>query len=91
MKAKAKQSRANEVQFELKYCERCGGLWLRPVGGGQIYCARCGREMAQLPPASREPDTAQLPRGPRWDGSDGDFEGGEEDEKVDLDGMGGLV
>jgi hypothetical protein len=32
---------ANQTQLELKYCERCGGLWLRPVGGGQIYCAGC--------------------------------------------------
>jgi Zn-finger nucleic acid-binding protein len=35
MKAKARKSRANELQFELKYCERCGGLWLRPAGGGR--------------------------------------------------------
>ena len=41
---------AEEAQFELKYCERCGGLWLRPMGGGQIYCVRCSREMAKLPP-----------------------------------------
>jgi len=82
MKAKAKQSRANEVQFELKYCERCGGLWLRPVGGRQIYCAGCGREMAQLPAASYEPETAKMPRGPRWDGCNGgsgDVEGDEAD------------
>jgi len=22
----------SEIQVELKYCERCGGLWLRPQG-----------------------------------------------------------
>ena len=88
MNRKAKQGSTNELQFELKYCERCGGLWLRPAGGGQIYCVACGREMAQLPPASRELDTAQLPRGPCWDGDDGDFEG---EEGEDLDAMGGLV
>jgi hypothetical protein len=43
-------SSANELQFELKYCERCGGLWLRPAGGGQVYCVACGRAMAELPP-----------------------------------------
>ena len=33
MKTKARESGLfNELQFELKYCERCGGLWLRPVG-----------------------------------------------------------
>ena len=61
MKAKARKSRANELQFELKYCERCGGLWLRPAGGGQIYCVDCGRQMAQLPPISREPEKARKP------------------------------
>jgi hypothetical protein len=87
MKAKARDASAQEERLELKYCERCGSLWLRPVGGGQIYCVACGREMAQLPPASREPETAQLPRGPRWsaDDVDVDFEGYERDEDVDPD------
>jgi hypothetical protein len=49
----------NELQFELKYCERCGGLWMRPVGGGQIYCVACGQEIAQLPLPSREPDVVE--------------------------------
>jgi hypothetical protein len=40
--------------FELKYCERCGGLWLRPIGGGQIYCAGCGRAISELPVSSYE-------------------------------------
>ena len=89
MKGKAKPTSTNELQLELKYCERCGGLWLRPVGGGQIYCMSCGREMAQLPPASKVLDTAQLPQGPRWEGDDGGI--GEGDEGVDLDAMGGEV
>jgi hypothetical protein len=42
-----------ELQFELKYCERCGGLWLRPMGGGQLYCVGCWLEMKKLPKASR--------------------------------------
>jgi hypothetical protein len=91
MKGKAKGSNTNELQFELKYCERCGGLWLRPAGGGQIYCMACGREMAKLPPPSREPETAQLPRGPRWGADDADFEGFEEDEGFDLDASGGVA
>jgi hypothetical protein len=52
---KVKPGKANkESALELKYCERCGGLWLRPAGGGQIYCTICARAMAELPPASRE-------------------------------------
>lgn len=52
---KVKQGQTNEeIALELKYCERCGGLWLRPAGGGQIYCTICSRAMAELPPASTE-------------------------------------
>jgi hypothetical protein len=29
------------LQVELKYCERCGGLWLRIQGSSGIYCASC--------------------------------------------------
>lgn len=90
MKGKAQQRSTNELQLELKYCERCGGLWLRPVGGGQIYCVTCGREMAQLPPPSKDRETAQLPQGPRWDMDDGDADV-ERDEDLDLDTAGGLA
>jgi Zn-finger nucleic acid-binding protein len=41
-----------EASLELKYCERCGGLWLRPPGSGQIYCTTCFRAIAELPPSS---------------------------------------
>jgi len=29
------------VVMELKYCERCGGLWLRACGDEATYCGRC--------------------------------------------------
>lgn len=38
-------------KMELKYCERCGGLWLRPRDSEAVYCARCAEAMAELPPA----------------------------------------
>ena len=78
MRAKADGSKANEEQFELKYCERCGGLWLRPVGGEQIYCAACGRAMAELPPAFNEGKAARRPRGPASGTSYGGLRGDEE-------------
>jgi hypothetical protein len=31
----------HEILIELKYCERCGGLWLRPQGSNTVYCASC--------------------------------------------------
>lgn len=40
-----------EIQCELKYCERCGGLWLRPAGSDEPYCVRCAPLMAELPVA----------------------------------------
>jgi len=40
----------NFEQLELKYCERCGGLWLRPKGSEVVFCAGCIPKMAELPP-----------------------------------------
>lgn len=36
------------IQLELKYCERCGGLWLRPRGSDIVFCPCCARAMAGL-------------------------------------------
>jgi hypothetical protein len=69
----------SELSFELKYCERCGGLWLRPAGGGQTYCVACGRAMAELPAPSIQPGTARMSRGPRWGTDEGSLDGWEGD------------
>ena len=29
------------ISYELKYCERCGTLKLRPLNSGSTYCRRC--------------------------------------------------
>ncbi len=39
----------NYVELELKYCERCGGLWLRRRGMQNVYCASCVPRMAEFP------------------------------------------
>jgi hypothetical protein len=90
MKA-AKSDSTNELCLELKYCERCGGLWLRPAGGSQVYCVACGRSMAELPPASSEPERARMLRGRRWGVPDGNIENNQEDEGVDLETSGGVA
>ena len=36
------------LRVELKYCELCGGLWLRQEGSGEVYCNWCAPEMAQV-------------------------------------------
>lgn len=35
-----------EKNVELKYCERCGGLFLRVPGAGIVYCGGCAARMA---------------------------------------------
>jgi hypothetical protein len=41
----------SEQLMELKYCERCGGLWLRAKGHAGIYCGPCKLELAEYPAA----------------------------------------
>jgi hypothetical protein len=38
---------------ELKYCERCGGLWLRSTPGDESYCESCRAAMAAWPRMGR--------------------------------------
>ncbi len=38
-----------QIQVVLKYCERCGGLWLRPQGADGVYCAGCRICLAAMP------------------------------------------
>jgi len=80
---------AKEMKFELKYCERCGGLWLRPAGGGQVYCVGCAQQMAELPPASQKLGRATMQQGPQWGVDHSDYADCEEDD-FDLDAMAGV-
>ena len=49
------------IQLELKYCERCGALWLRLRGMQEIYCAPCDLEVLDLPSPRRVPSKPRLP------------------------------
>ncbi len=44
----------------LKYCECCGGLWLRPEDALTPYCPSCERFLARLP--ARPPRADRKPR-----------------------------
>jgi len=35
-------------RYELKYCEGCGTLKLRPVSSPESYCARCEQRLARF-------------------------------------------
>jgi hypothetical protein len=50
-----------EVRVELKYCERCGGLWLRECGTGAVYCGNCREQVADLPIPKKKPQRVGLP------------------------------
>lgn len=65
----------SEALLELKYCERCGSLCLRPAGGGQIYCRDCAPAIAELPRATNRPDEDERSGEALWDEDDGYCEG----------------
>jgi len=44
----------NIILLELKYCERCGGLWLRPRGSEGVLCTTCAARAKELPGALGE-------------------------------------
>lgn len=76
------------VRMELKYCEHCGGLWIREGGAG-VYCAKCVPKVAELPPPKKKPARARLPSGPRSVAE----EYGEmlPDDEFDLEAAGGVA
>ena len=86
---KKRQDESGRCSLELKYCERCGGLWLRPVGGEQIYCAICSRAMAELPPSSTETTAPRLPVQKSWGPENG--VGSDDCGGIDLDASGGAA
>jgi Zn-finger nucleic acid-binding protein len=47
------KTKDQEIQVELKYCERCGGLWLRPRGTNGVHCVSC-RALLESRPNPRE-------------------------------------
>jgi len=63
MKKQDKNDSNDAVRMELKYCEHCGSLWLRPSGTGAVYCESCQPKVAELPPPKKHPGRLQLPVG----------------------------
>ncbi|HKW16223.1 MAG TPA: hypothetical protein VJO35_01820 [Terriglobales bacterium] len=62
---------SDAIQMELKYCERCGGLWLRVTGSEVVYCPACSMILAGI---ARDPRSLEG-RGNRASGSTAeDFE-----------------
>ena len=49
-----------EVRMELKYCEHCGGLWVREGGAG-VYCDKCRAKVEELPIPRKKSGRISLP------------------------------
>ena len=78
------------VRMELKYCEHCGGLWVREGGAG-VYCDRCAPKVADLPTPRAIPKRAKkvtLPSGRETLVRDYAFE---RPENSDMEAAGGVA
>jgi len=80
----------SEVRVELKYCEHCGGLWVRERGAGVVFCEKCQPKVEDMPIGKKRPGRVRLPAGPRQDERPRYrivFEEGERD----IDAVGGVA
>ena len=53
----------SDVPVELKYCEHCGGLWVRERGTEVVYCDKCQDKVDELPTPKKRPGRVRLPKG----------------------------
>ncbi len=49
------------IHLELKYCERCGALWIRHAGSEEPYCVSCAEAVRQMSPSSRHRTKPRMP------------------------------
>ena len=49
------------VRVELKVCEGCGALWVRPTGSG-VYCRGCTKYLAEFPAPRGKRRAGRKPR-----------------------------
>lgn len=61
--------------LELKYCEYCGGLWLRRKGDTRVYCASCTPYVEHFANLGKRKTKPRLPikTSFRIQGSDGEL------------------
>ncbi len=53
------------IRVELKYCERCGGLWLRRLSTDGVYCSGCRAHLAAKPELVEKSTRKACQRKPR--------------------------
>ena len=54
MSSERNNNNRHEVRVELKYCEHCGGLWVRERGAG-VFCEKCQAEVDEFPMRKKRP------------------------------------
>jgi hypothetical protein len=89
MRSDHKGKDKDEIGVELKYCEHCGGLWVRERGAG-VYCENCQRAVAELPAPKKKPGKIILPVRPPTAVEDYEFELDVEDLS-DFEAAGGVA
>lgn len=57
---RSKDRLEKEIGVELKYCEHCGGLYIRECGAG-VYCPKCQAKVADLPAPAPKKSRLVLP------------------------------
>jgi len=90
MKSDHEGKKSDAVGVELKYCEHCGGLWVRERGAGVVYCERCQPKVADLPAPKMKARRPMLPVRPHTEVEDYEFDV-ELDELNDLEAAGGVA
>jgi len=89
MRGEKKDGKREGSRVELKYCEQCGGLWLRQYGATGVYCAKCEPKVADLPIPKKKPQRLILPVRPRTLVENYRF--GKADDGVDFEAAGGAA
>lgn len=87
MKSDPKDKKSEVSRVELKYCEHCGGLWLRECGAGEVYCPNCLPKIADLPIPKKRPHHITLPVRQRTVVEDY----GDDDAGMDFEAAGGVA
>ena len=90
MKSNHDGDKSKQVGVELKYCEHCGGLWVRECGAGTAYCEKCQPKVADLPAPKTRRGRLMLPVHPPTAVEDYEFEIDVEDLN-DLEAAGGVA
>jgi hypothetical protein len=63
------ESNKELIHLELKYCERCGGLWFRLQSSPEVYCASCAIAMVDVALPSKSRRRPRLPVRDDFEGS----------------------